>query len=483
MKKYRFKYIQFLLLGILFAGATSCDKRLDLQPVQSISTEVALSTSSGIEGLLVGAYNRASRNDLYGGRIQMLADLYGFHQWTGMRQATFNGTFQQPMEVFNKSVLVNNSFVASHWLEAYSLINATNLILDHIDVVDEDVRDEVSGSAKFLRALVYFDLVRMFATPYETGQANSQPGVPISVEGILDYSGDLRIPRNTVEEVYDQIISDLNAAYNELPSANSFWSDQYSAKALLARVYLQQGNYTEARDAAHEVIGNSGRSLTSTYAGAFNNDANSSEDLFAIQFTSQDASSSVNQLIAHYASQPNGGRGGDIRIQQDFIDMFDSPTDVRGSFFDPLFPSGRNLSAKYTNEFANLPVIRLAEMYLIRAEANFREGTAIGASPLDDINTIRERADADLLSAVTLDAILLEREFELSFEGFLIHDIKRTKRDISVTVMVDHDNDPDTDPVPTLSIISYDAPRLVYPIPQREMDVNPLLEPNPGYTY
>lgn len=469
MRIHHFKYIQVLFLGILFIGVASCDKRLDLIPAQSIPVETALSSSEGIENLLTGAYNRAGQLDLYGGRIQLLADLYGFQG-----QATFNGTFQQPMQVFRKAVVIDNSFVANHWLEGYSLINSVNLILDHLSVVDEDIRPRVSGSAKFLRALTYFDLVRMFGAPYESGQQNVQLGVPLTLEGILDYTGDLRIERNTVEEIYTQVINDLNAAYEELPSGNGFWADRHSAKALLARVYLQQGNYIGARDAADAVISESGRSLTGSYTDAFNNDSNSSEDLFAIQFSSQDNSvTNFNQLIVHYASQANGGRGGDIRITQAFINMFDSETDVRASFFDPLFPSGRNLSAKYTSQFANLPVIRLAEMYLIRAEANLREGSAIGALPVEDINTVRVRAEATALATVTLDDILLERERELSFEGFLIHDLKRTKRSIVITETVDG--------VPTQITIPYNANRLVYPIPLRERDANPLLDQNPGY--
>lgn len=101
-------------------------------------------------------------------------------------------------------------------------------------------------------------------------------------------------------------------------------------------------------------------------------------------------------------------------------------------------------------------------MYLIRAEANFRLGTEVGSTPLQDINKIRARANANLYSApLTLNQILLERELELAFEGFLIHDLKRTKRSVGS--------------------LAYDDNALVFPIPQREIDVNDLLVQNPGY--
>ena len=119
------------------------------------------------------------------------------------------------------------------------------------------------------------------------------------------------------------------------------------------------------------------------------------------------------------------------------------------------------LTSKYTKEFANASPIRLAEMYLIRAETNFREGTAVGASPLQDINTIRKRAAASQLKAVTLADILRERELELAFEGFFLHDYKRTGRKVRD--------------------LAHDDNRLVMPIPQSAMDRNDLLTQNPGY--
>lgn len=452
------KYNKFTLLLLLMIGLVSCNKRLDIEPAQSISIEDALSSSEQIQNLLTGAYNLAGRIDLYGGRIQMMSDLYGF---TG--EATWGGTFQPPRQVFTKNIFVDNTFVRDHWLDAYTLINMSNLILDRLEIVDEDSRDAVSGGAKFLRALSYFDLVRMFSLPYEAGQQNSQLGVPLTLTGVLDYTSDgLAIARNSVEEVYTQVISDLNDAFDELPESDVIFADRYAAKALLARVYLQQGNYAAARDAADEVIRESGKGLMGTYRDAFNNGANSTEDLFAIQVRSQDdAPTRGNQLIIHYASEGNGGRGGDIRINDAFLEMFDSDTDTRSSFFYINPENGRRLTSKYTDQFGNISVIRLAEIYLIRAESNFNLNTAIGATPLEDVNAIRNRAGASPKTSLTLSDILLERQLELSFEGFLIHDLKRTGRPVGD--------------------LPYNANGLVYPIPQREMDANELLVQNPGY--
>ncbi|MCM4160453.1 RagB/SusD family nutrient uptake outer membrane protein [Antarcticibacterium flavum] len=448
MKNYK------LTLSILSAAflMVSCEDELNLEPEQSISTEVAISTGENIENILIGTYAEAGDNVSYGGDIQILSDLYGFTD-----EASWVGTFAQPREVFNKRIFTDNVFVRDIWLNGYQIINQANLVVDYVDLVDEDRQATVEGEAKFLRALTYFDLVRLFGQQYEAGEQNTQLGVPLTLTGITDYSGDLEIPRNTVEEVYTQVVADLTDAYDLLPPSNGIFADKYAAQALLARVYLQMGNYEGARDAAHDVIENSGHSLTSTYAAAFNNDVDSSEDVFAFQVTSQDGE---NDLIIHYADQAAGGRGGDITINPAFIDRFDA-NDDRGDYFYASAQSGATLTGKYTNQFGNIPVIRLAEMYLIRAEANERLGTEIGNTPLEDINLIRSRANATTLSSVDLEDILEERELELAFEGFLIHDLKRTQRNVGD--------------------LEYNANALVFPVPQREIDANSLLVQNPGY--
>ncbi|MCG9971800.1 RagB/SusD family nutrient uptake outer membrane protein [Christiangramia crocea] len=435
--------IWLLALTLLFTG---CDDKLDLEPRQEISAGTAISTGENVKNILIGVYNETAQDDSYGGYLQLMADLYGFTD-----QATWGGTFQQPRQVFNKSIFVDNSFVRDLWLNGYEAINQANLVLDYADLVDEEEREIVMGEAYFLRALNYFDLNRFFSSP------DNSLGVPLTLDGITDYSQNLEIERAPADQVYTQVVSDLEKAIQFLPASNGIFADQYSAQALLARVQLHLGNYEAARDAADGVIENSGHSLTGMYSEAFNNDEDSSEDVFAFQVTSQDGE---NLLVVHYADQSNGGRGGDVTVNEEYLNMF-GDSDDRGSFFYTSAQNGGTLTSKYTNQFGNIPLIRLAEMYLIRAEANERLGTDVGATPLEDVNVVRERANAGLLSEVTLDDILRERELELMFEGFLIFDYTRTGRSVGE--------------------IPADSPRLSFPIPQREIDANPLLVPNPGY--
>lgn len=448
------KIVKYILGLVLFFAITSCENELNVEPAQSISVEKALESEANILNILVGTYAEAGQNDTFGGRLQITADLLG-----NTTQVNWGGTFIQPREINAKRILVDNTFIRDIYGNSYEVINQANLVIDNIDKVTSGIADQVMGEAKFLRALTYFELVRNFGKQYEAGGNNSQLGVPLHLAGIVDYSADLDIARSTVEEVYTQVIADLNDAYAKLPASNDIFADKYSAKALLARVYLQQGNYAAARDAAHDVIENSGHSMTATYAGAFNNDSDSSEDLFAFQVTSQGGDQ---DLITFYASQANGGRQGDIDLQTGFFNLFDDPAnDVRHDFTYLSPDNGGTLTSKYENQFANISILRVADMHLIRAECNFRLGTSIGLAPLVEVNAVRGRSMATPLGALTLDLILNERQLELSFEGHLIHDLKRTKRSVGT--------------------ISYDADQLVLPIPQAEMDTNSLMVQNPGY--
>lgn len=263
--------------------------------------------------------------------------------------------------------------------------------------------------------------------------------------------------RNSVHEVYDLVVSDLTSAVALLPESNEFYADKYAAQALLARVYLQMANYEGARDAANGVIENSGYSLTADYPSAFNNESNSTEDVFAWQITTQDG---VNDMTIFWATRAYGGRSltGDISVEAPYFDNFSDENDQRSQFF--YEGTGTMLSTKWQYQFANVPYIRLAEMYLIRAEANFRSGTALGATPVEE-NLLHKRSNATPFDSVNLDDIIIERKRELAFEGFALHDTKRLQQ--------------------TVSGLPYDSNQLVLPIPQREIDANENLEQNPGY--
>ena len=451
------KLIIYSLLAALFI---SCDSELEIDPRQREDATVTLTTEKGITDVLNGAYALAASGNAYGGRISISADLLAQNSTSGT-ELRWNGTFAQFRQMHRKQILVDNSIIRDIWGRQYEIINAANTVIDNIDKVADPVKQtKMIAEAQFLRSLAYFDLVRFFAKPYVAGQTNSQLGVVIRDKAITDFSQDVSKERSTVEEVYALIIADLNKAYTDLPANNSFYANKFAAKALLARVYLQMQNYPAARDAANDVIANSGASLMASYKEAFNHDLNQAEDLFAIQITNQ---TGTNDMITFYASGAFGGRNGDVNIGNPYLNKFDDVNDERRNFnYINNTGNTRRLTSKYTNQFGDVPVIRLAEMFLIRAEANIQAGTTVGDTPLNDINRLRTRAKASVFSSVTLATILRERELELGMEGFGIHDIKRTFGSVS-------------------SSLPWNSDKLVFPIPLRETDTNTKITQNPGY--
>jgi starch-binding outer membrane protein, SusD/RagB family len=442
-----------ILSAVAFIGLTTgCDKYLDLEPSQSISENIALTSDKNVKSVLTGAYSEFAFAGIYGGNLLMNAELLG-----GDNEIQWVGTYIDPRQVFNKAMIASNSQASAHWADSYEVINTVNNVLSALSVVKAADQDRVEGEARFLRALMYFDLVRFFAEQYKFGVANTQWGVPLVLTPTSEINESSFVTRNTVDEVYNQVIEDLTTAAAKLPEDNDVYASSGAANALLARVYLQKGDYAKARDAASTVIEAGFYSLQSTYAEVFNNDNNTTEDIFATQITPQDRFSAMTE----YFSVPEyGGRTGDIDILDGHLNLY-TAGDQR---FDLFFVGeGAIRCGKWNNQYGVVNLIRLAEMYLIRAECNTRLSTSIGAPALDDFNAIHTRAGLDPATSVTLDDILLERRLELSFEGFKIHDVRRL-----------HEN---------VGSFAYNDPKLVFPIPARELEANPKLkaQQNPGY--
>ena len=445
MNKIRFIYILLLTIGFW-----SCSNELELEPAQSISAGLALDNEDNIKAVLVGAYDELGVGNLFGGEVLRNSELQG-----GEGEVQWVGTFNAPREIFLHTMIAENGDAQGTWVDGYQTINIANNVIASIDKVISGDGPTVEGEALFIRAMVYFELVRFYALPYRAGLTNSQEGVPLVLTPTTEIDDKAFVSRASVDEVYAQIISDLTRAASILPASNSWRASSSAATALLARVYLQQGEYQSALTAADNVIQSGNFTLLANYADVFNRDGNSSEDIFAIQNTSQDGTNSMNTFF----SIPDfGGRDGDIDILDGHLNLYDA-NDTRLTLF--YEGNGAIRSGKWNNQFGNIGVLRLAEMYLIRAECNERLGSSTGAAPIEDYNTIHTRAGLDPANAVTLDDILLERRLELAHEGFKAHDIKRLQGSVGDT--------------------PYNDNSLVFPIPAREINANPNLTQNPGY--
>ena len=340
---------------------------------------------------------------------------------------------------------------------------------------------KIEGEAKLARGWLLFEMTRLYGKQFDfisPSNNSTNLGVPIVLTPTL-VAGDAElVTRNTVAECYAQAIEDLTAAKTLLDSygQNSTSLSTYAASAILSRVYLQQGNYAAAAAEASRVIEQGGYDLMANPRLAHNNASNIAEDVFAFQ---NNTASNVGTLAVMYASLNDAGRG-DYEIRDAFLDIFEAG-DLRGSYqgaadmddsythedvtamyyygVGNILNFGGLNTIKWGNYYTNLPMIRLAEMYLTRAEANFETGNT--AVALTDINTIRARAGLTTpLTAVTQEIIRSERYKELCWEGFRLHDLKRWHMNIGT--------------------IDYDSWDLIMPIPLDELEANPNLQPNPG---
>jgi len=439
-----------MVASVLFF--TACDKLLDLEPYQNISEELSLESDANVKSVLKGAYSQFDDPAIYGGCLLRNSELLG-----AADECMWTGTYSGPRQIYNKQMNSSNEDATSQWIDSYEVINIANNVLSALDVVDEADRDRVEGEALFLRSLMFFDLVRYFAQQYQSGSATTQLGIPIVLTPTRGIDENSFVTRNSVEEVYNQIIADLNAAAAKLPEENEVYATSGAATALLARVYLQKGDYAKARDAANTVISSGLYELQPTYADVFNNNDNTAEDIFATQITPQDRFSAMTEF---FSVPEYGGRDGDIEILEGHLNLYSAGDERRDLFF---LGNGGMRSGKWNNMYGVVNLIRLAEMYLIRAESNNRLSTTVGATPLADYNIVHVRAGLLPATTVTLDNILLERRLELSYEGFRIHDQRRLQENVGT--------------------LPYNDPKLVFPIPFRETEANPNLkgQQNPGY--
>jgi hypothetical protein len=442
----KMKKITYLLFSGLTLLAVACDKKLDIEPQQSISENIALNTDANVKLVLLGAYDNLSQEGIYGGNLFRDAELAGSDG-----EIRWVGTFNDPRDIFNHTMDAGNLDGENTWSQAYAAINTCNNVLSALGVVNEADRAWVEGEARFIRAVCYYELVRLYGKTYEPGGANTQPGVPLVTEPTRGVGEASFVSRSSVGEVYEFVHDELHAAYDLMPEEHDVYANKYVAAAVIARMHLSRGEYDESLEFADVVINSGYYSLLPQYADNWNQDDNTAESIFSMQVSDQDGD---NELVTFFSIPAFGGRDGDIEIQQKHLDLYDAADARLALFYEG---SGAMRTGKWRDQYKNIPVIRLAEMYLIRAECNSR----LGNSADDDYNAIHTRAGLPAKTGVTLDDILLERHLELAFEGQRIHDIKRQRG--------------------TVDGLSWDDNKLVFPIPARELEANKSLEQNDGY--
>jgi|SRR6476661_6044192 len=469
LKKLYMKTLKyFFLLFSAIAFITACNKKLDVLPQQNITPD-QIQTADDVKALLFGNYSLFQNFDGFGERLIFISDLLAAQD-----QVDFVGSFTNYKDVQNKAMVTTSSIALGIWSNGYQVINLSNTVLSKIDLIDSSERDQITGEAKFFRGVMLFELVNYFAQPYSDGNVSTNPGVPIVLNApkyVYD-STTAFVSRASVEDVYNQVISDLTDAAAKLPDfADNARATRYAAEAFLARVYMNMHDYANAATMANDVIESGNYNLVSTFNQAFNNVGNSPEDVFGIQQTAQsNAGTTNNGIITFYATYPTGR--GDAQIDgflddnSGYFSHFEDQ-DYRKTYVY-VGESIQSIPGYYTSKWSafykTVPVVRLAEMYLTRGEANLRKGGAPigGFDPIDDINIVRARSGASLLSDINGFDFVDERFRELAFEGDRLWTLKRLK------LPIDDDH-------------AYNDGFLLLPIPQREIDVNKNLEQNDAY--
>jgi len=439
---------------------TSCNKVLNVDSPNAVSGETVFTSAAGLRNARIGMYSTLQDRNYYGGYYPLLAECYTDDGSTGGYDVI------DLNDIAARTVGTSNLYVQGIYTAIYNSIYTANAIINNADKVPgiaDDEKSNILGEALFVRALGEFDLLRMFGEHWDKTSAYG-----ISIVLTTDKPKD-PIARSTVDASYKQIIADLQQA---ITSLNTYNGNQYvsasAAKALLARVDLYYGDKTNASAMASDVIGDSNFSLfgsddfTKIYT-----DKLTAESVFELKFDLQNPSS-YNTLT--YV-RPDALRTDVAFLASADLNTFfqGRPDDKRSALVNfadvdvSIQPDGR--TEKYRGETTKDNsgyIIRLAEMYLIRAEAKGR------TQGLADLNTIREARGMEKLTAADvpdnasfLDAVLDERRAELNFEGHRLFDLARTGK---VQDVLGADVQP------------------IMPIPQRETAATgDVVKQNPGY--
>src|SRR5215211_7114301 len=264
----RFSYKFFVLAIVFMQSMTSCKKDFfDLEPTNSVALNSAIKSEADLNAATNGMYNGLRSVNLYGRTLIVKGDLMGDDVYLK------TGNSGRYLWARDYNATAANTDMEGVWNSAYSTIKNANAIIAS-SLPTSAIVDELKGEAYTIRALMHFELLKNFAKPY-TVDPNAL-GVPI----VTKFDQNALPARNTVKEVYQQIIADLNQAYtmvklnlgqsftitstNTTRTKNTSYITKYAVKALLARVYQHMGDWTNAKDAALDVINNGGFTLVDT---------------------------------------------------------------------------------------------------------------------------------------------------------------------------------------------------------------------------
>ncbi len=490
MKRY------IITLTVLALLTVSCSKDfLEKAPLDSINTENFYQTEADAIAAINGAYQPLQWPKLYNMRM-WTSDIMSGNSIVG---AGGGDDGRETQDMANFVTATDNPGVLDLYRGPPPGILRCNVVLQEVPQldIDENIKNRVLGEAYFLRGLYYFILVRYFGD------------IPLILEPLAP-GDNLRPSRTEKEIVYEQIIEDLTLAMDLLPAKSTYSSSDLgraakgAATGLLAKVYLTLGNWDQVVMLTEEVA-SLGYTLNPNYGENFDVlNKNSQESLFEIQYISdagEDFWSNENQSswLSTFTAPRNAdmvaGGWGWNQPYQEFVDAYeegDLRKDVTifyegcpqfdGQDYDPAYSTtGYNLrkflvtksvSATYNNSPLNFPVLRYADVLLMKAEAlNNLNRISEAEVPL---NAVRARAGLPAVTGLSQtefrDKVLHERRMELAFEGQRWFDLIRIDG-----------GQWGLDFLHSIGKLNASEKHLLFPIPLKEIESNPNLPQNPGY--
>lgn len=455
------------ILFSFFLINSSCDSILDREPLNQVDESKVVTDKTSADAAVAGLYNELQDENYYGYNFVIIGDVSA-----DTAESIGTWDFYREMDTYNVSA-AGNTENDRFYTRAYATINVANNVLEKVagltNVSTED-KSPMLGAAYFVRGLALFDLTRLYGgVPGVIGTM----GMPIMTEATSTVP-EVKFPsRASLEDTYLAIENDLLMALDLLPEfSDRSVANKGGARALLSRLYLYLRQYDKVIDYSTAVIEDSNYELNPDFVDIFDNKFGK-ESIFELNFSSSDQSGIRNWY------NPNGGRGDLTTHSSFYAEATANPKDVRGELFDYSLNNG-HFQTKYKKPggIDNIIILRLAEVYLNRAEAwaNLNDLPAAIA----DLNMIRQRAGIGAIDdpeqktkEEVVKTILQERKLEFAFEGHRYFDLMRSGIAMAVLQDIPRKNGPNVG-LPSLS-------RALFPIPNFEIDANPNLVQNEAY--
>jgi len=486
--------IKLIYSLIIVAALWSCEDFLEQEPGTQISFNEQLGSYKGIREAVSGNYTMLSKHmmnevdavyaDVCGGNISFSPSLSSGSK--GLVKAS-----SRIENAYNFSDDKEDSEFSGSYDACYEIINACNLLIEHVDEVGDATdsqKQQVKAECYSMRAFTHFFLLRNYSQNYTFTADASHKGIVYNLQTQnigVDYPA-----RASVKICYEYVLQDFETALNLFTETNTLTGPDYSllnaisTKALMARVALFANQWQKAYDLADEVIMTSGIDLMTKeeYVAQWSEpNVPVSEIIFelSIPYNNEGELATSNSVSDDFGYISDTDYGYYV-ASGDLINLFE-PSDIRGQdmFIEAQLETlvGEDIEKLpyyFTKKFQDnpgYPVIRMSEIYLIRAEAAARLN--LNEQALNDLNVIQAMADATLSNETDdlLEAIFIERRKEFCFEGHLLYDIARFHKDVERNEGC----------VATVCNLSYPSNFFVLPIPEDNIDLNSNLEQNEGY--